>query len=321
MDKIKKIITKINEPLTSFNFINTLGILFWLLLAISLVSVPLIYFYDKPVWLLSSQGFNNLLDIYKFPFYLIAASLAVITLRITIIRSNQTYEQIESSYRPILYLTSEKIDFQSRKENNLGEFNFLSQGTGSLPHIKINNVGLAVARELHLRFEYDYEEIIRILGISDISNQLKIDESDESIQLREDQFYIGLEPPDKAYAYINFLIPTSEGYEFILPKDYLNLFIIYGTLVYNEIANLSLKEAQITYYKLIDSFPKLKLFISYKDLGNKLTVKNYDFQFRDLLHVFGPPINNGKFIERKNILTVIPIEIKDNKLGNRVNNF
>ena len=312
MNKIKKIITKINVPLTSFNFINTLGILFWLLIVVTLISIPIIYFYDKPVWLPSSQGFNNLFDIYKFPLYLIAGSLAIITLRITLVRVNQTYEQIESSYRPILYLTHEKIDFQSKIENTLGNFIFHSQGTDKSPHIKINNVGLAVARELHWRFVYDYDKIIRILKQRNLENQFKIDEADESIQLRKDQLYIGLEAPDDAYAYINYLLPTSKDHEFALPVNYLNLYIIYGTLVFNEIAKLSLEEAQNRYYSLIDSFPNLKLFISYKDLGNKLTVKNYVFQFRDLVHVYGPPINNGKFIEKKNILTVIPIEIKNN---------
>ena len=110
MNKIKNNITKINEPLNSFNFINILGILFWLLLASSIVVAFAIYFTDKPVWLIKSQGFNNLLDIYRFPSYLLAASIAIITLRITIIKSNQTYEQIESSYRPILYLTHETIE-------------------------------------------------------------------------------------------------------------------------------------------------------------------------------------------------------------------
>ena len=310
MDKIKKIITKINEPLTSFNFINALGILFWLLIAISIVSVPIIYFSNKPAWLLSSQGFNNLLDIYKFPFYLLAGSLAVITLRITLVRVNQTYEQIESSYRPILYLTHEKIDFQSKIEDEFREFIFLSHETDNPPNIKVNNVGFAVARELCYHFEYDYNEILWTLRNKDIDNKFDFNEPERYIKLKEDKFYLGLDLPDNIDTIINFLLPKSDGYEFSLPKNYLNLYIIYGILVFNEIANLSLEEAQNRYYSLIDLFPKLKLFISYKDLGNKLTVKHYDFQFRDLMHVFGSPILNGKFIETKNSITVIPIEVK-----------
>jgi|YelNatPaOPRAMG01_1025707.scaffolds.fasta_scaffold12873_4 hypothetical protein len=259
MDKIKKIITKVNEPLTSFNFINALGILFWLLIAISLVSIPIIYFNDKPAWLLSGQGFNNLLEIYKFPLYLLAGSLAVISLRITLVRVNQTYEQIESSYRPIIYLTHETIDFKSIIEDTLKQFTFHSHETDKSPNIKIDNVGLGVARDLHYHFEYDYNEILKILSKKEIEKQFDIYKSEDYMKLKGDNFYLDLTPPDNINTVINFLLPKSDSYEIILPIAYLQLYILYGALVYETMSNPALKEARDKHYDLIDKFSQTKI--------------------------------------------------------------
>lgn len=310
MDNIKKIITKINEPLTSTNFTNLLGIMFWLPVTISSVSVPIICIKDKPVWMPSGQGFNNLFDIYKFPLYLLAGSLAVITLRITLFRVNQTYEQIESSYRPILYLTYETIEFISKIKDTLGYFIFLSKGTDKSPSIGINNVGLGVARELRYHFEYDYNKIIEILQLNDNEDQFNFNESENLLQLKKDKLYLDFTPPDNIDTIINYLLPKSDSYEIYLPIDYLKLYIMYGALLCKETPALQQEEARDRHYNFIDKFPKLKLFISYIDLGNNETTKNYVFQFRDIMHVIGSPILHGKFIETNNSNTVIPIEIR-----------
>ena len=173
-------------------------------------------------------------------------------------------------------------NFKSIIVDALEQFTFLSHETDKFPNIKINNVGLGVARELCYHFEYDYKEILKILRKKEIEKQFDIHESENYMKLKEDRFYLDLNAPDNINTFINFLLPKSDGYAITLPIGYLQLYIIYCVLSYQEVSVLPAEEAHDKHYDLIDKFPRLKLVITYIDLGNKETIKNYVFQFRDL---------------------------------------
>jgi len=75
-------------------FRKGLVLLIFILPIISIVSLIFILCNDKLVFEPSSNGFNNILDYFKFPISLMAAFLAALTINFTIKRINQTDNQI-----------------------------------------------------------------------------------------------------------------------------------------------------------------------------------------------------------------------------------
>ena len=172
LKQLRKFLIYINKPFGKYATIQLLGFLIWLFILIALISIIGIIFIAKPDWEVNnlSDGLNNLFVIYKFPLYLLAASIAVITLRITLVRVTQTEQQLEimaSSYKPIILLEHENMIFESKNEGLQQKFKFISKTNSKSPNIKIINVGLEVAIEISYYFRFDYKEIFEFLRRKD----------------------------------------------------------------------------------------------------------------------------------------------------------
>lgn len=304
MGKFSKFIAKINQPLNSSNFIELLGIIFWILLICGILSFG---------WLAknldlnpSIQGFNNIFEIFKFPLTLIASSIAILTLRVTFTRVLQTDKQLESSYKPELYIDKGELYFFSRKDGEYANrFIFTTSGMfNELPQLSIYNVGFAVAKEIKHHFECDVVEALRLLKRLNNKDEFNIEYLNDSLVIRSTKTnYRGtnnLVSVQNRERVFNFLLPASTNnitYKINLPLYYCDLLALFLYLELN--ARIKEKEGKIPKrdIKLTD-FPPLKIIISYKDLGDKILEKKFEIRF--IVPFFFLPIVNETIVDRDN---------------------
>jgi len=288
--QIKKYIEYINKPLNSFNFINILGLLFWLSLISSVLIILIISFQDSLSLQISTQGFNNLFNIYKFPFYILAVALAVITLRITLIRVSQTDKQLEAIYKPELYIDKGTLWVVPTRHGDNYKFAFtdIRDNVDRLPELKIFNVGFAAAIQVKYNFEYNIEKAIKILKEKDNSKEFDITYyssyelvlSSNVQNLRDHTYYVKLENRERSS---NFLLSATGENIYLginLPTYYCHLYTIFLYLMLRDEANPNkILEKEFIRKKLKDAaFPILKLNISYKDLANNKFNKIFNIE-------------------------------------------
>ena len=169
---------------TKTYIITALHIIAWILVVTIIISTIVIIANEKLNTSFTSQGFNNLFEIFKFPLTLIATLIAVLTLRITFIRASQTQSQLVImgeqinlverqlllSQRPELYLLPSEVSIFTSETSPKLEFQFENQ---PLNKIKLLNVGNGVAKNITLSVNFDYEEAIKLIN-SNIRNRFDL---------------------------------------------------------------------------------------------------------------------------------------------------
>lgn len=306
MKKLKKLISKLYRSFNSTTFIRILLIISWVLFITAVISTVFIVFNEELKFSPNSNGFNSAFDIFKFPLTILASLIAIISLRIALIRVTQTDKQLESSYKPELFVSDGRLYFYTRAHDDYeNKFVFTTSGAfNELPKLRILNVGLAVAKKIKHHYEYDIETALKLLKAMDEENEFTLNFSDDLLRIRSGKtnykdadHYVNTQNRERVS---NFLLPTLDkniSHEVNLPLYYCELFVLY--LYLDLKSHIREKDKKISKENIHTSiFPKIKLIVSYKDLGGKFLVKTFEIGF--IVPFFSLPIVNGVFMDTDN---------------------
>jgi hypothetical protein len=250
----------------------------------------------------SINGFHSFFEIFEFPLKLLAGLLAIVTLKITVKRIIQVDRQLDSSYRPELFIEDSTVAVQLHHNSH-----FAPVGGG---FIKINNVGLAVAKRVKVTFYFYKQEVLDPLKkVNKPTNKNYFtfefdDENEKMIVASNYNFWSPFETSRIQENYFTFILPNSESKKGMnLPIGYLQLLQIY-TLQLLELEN-NLENF---------NFRPLICTTEYHDLGNKLIMKHFEIYFKPENKIIKPFSIKTKIVYK---ISVKDFEIteQDNWLG------
>lgn len=284
------------------------------------------------------ETFRELFDSLSKPFAIGAASLAFLTLGLTSSRTirldkqlakldeqlslsrqqiSLIEKQLEASYRPELFIDRFNINIvTSNQQEYRGRFTFFNKYMNVLPKMVVLNVGRAVAKSIEYEFSFDYRKAIEQIRKKDNMNYVKIESDDRVLVIDYKKEYINLEKVEHKLEYqlskrfegfIPDITQDKKGFSVNIPDVYLELYLIMWLilLLTNEIKGTS--SNHYDQYAIPD-FPQLKFHLSYKDLGNKIHIKDYIMSI--IVPKFILPIANNDIIETSNIFKIEPKELE-----------